>query len=160
MAARVSSWINRLNSYSSIKVLKGLVFPLLVSKMVLPPQIQSVLSCQLTQILWYIFPNFYCQTNIPEQACIYCRVGIKMRCPKSVLEWAKGTVNYVPVSLDLCRESRELIVWHLKSTFLCLLRDAAVFPPAYPRRVRNVSFSRILRGVQHAPTLFFFFFFC
>ena len=110
MAARVSSWLNRLHSYSSIKVLKGLVFPLLVSKMVLPPQIHTVLSCQLTQVL----SDTYFLLSTVRPIFQSRPVFIVQRALKGGVQnqfWnGQGTVNYVPISLDLCRESRELIV--------------------------------------------------
>lgn len=61
-----------------------------------------LLSCQVTQILSNTFPAFCSQTSISEQACTYCSVGMERN--------ERVTVKSVPVPLDLCRESRELIL--------------------------------------------------
>lgn len=106
-AARVSSWLNRLHSYGSIKVLKVFVFPLLVSRMVLLPQIPTVLSCQLTQVL----SDTYFLLSTVRPIFQSRPVFIVQRTLKGGVQnqpWnGQGTVNCVPVFL--CRECRELI---------------------------------------------------
>lgn len=82
MAAGVSYWLDGLQSDSSIKILKWLVFPLQVSKMALPPHVHTVILPVSTGYL-YTFTAFYCQTNIPEQACIYCTGDIKNKVSKT-----------------------------------------------------------------------------
>lgn len=151
MAARVSCWLSGLQSYSSIQILDWFVFPLLVSKMALPPHIRSVTLSVNTGYL-YTFTAFYCQTSIPEQACVYYTVDIQTEVSKTCSGMGK-VLSAVSLFLLIFAENPGIYLYVALNEHFLMLREAAVLHPSYLRRVRNVLLLGILRGIQHAPAL-------
>lgn len=118
--------VDWLQSYSSIQILDWFVFPLLVSKMALPPHVHTVTLSVNYQLIQVISTHLLLSTVRPvfqSRPVFIILWTFKPRCPRPVLEWARYCQLCPCFSWSLQRIQGFICMWHLTSTFSCLERQ-------------------------------------